>query len=236
MGMFAGLLSVAVVGSALAQQPAPIRPVPPPPVPPASAGECSQLPGGNAPVNKIAELAQPLSPRSLDLTYFNKRLADLTDEDFDKIADLATRCNRTVAKAALDKTKRLREIVRESQSVRVKTLDKVDSGKAGLARIQTPREKVEWLHNAWADLSLIQDTITKTDLREYAAWIARSLQAVYDNAPGYGARPPPTLAQVLSTVPPRGDQVGPVSRDTPDAKGPLPVRPWWVVKREREDE
>ncbi len=236
MGMWASVLGMAVVGSALAQAPVPLRPQPPPPIPPASPSECGQLPGGNAPVNKIAELTQPLSPRSLDLTYFNKRLADLTDEDFDRIADLATRCNRTQARAAADKTKRLREIVRESQSVRAKTLERVESGKSALAKARTPREKVEWLHNAWADLPMIQDTITKIDLREYAGWISRSLQAVYDVAPGYGQRPPPTLTQVLSTVPPKGDQVVAASREVPDSKGPLPTRPWWVAKREREDE
>ncbi len=235
MGMVAGLLGVAVVGSALAQQPAPVRPQSPPPIPP-RASECALLPGGNAPVNRIAELAQPLSPRSLDLTYFNKRLADLTDEDFDRIAEIATKCNRTQARVAVEKAQKLREVVRESQAVRFKTLDKVDQGKANLAKAQTSREKVEWLNNAWADLSLIQDAITKTDLREYAAWIARSMQAIYDVAPGYGARPPPTLAQVLATVPARTDQVSAVSREMPDSKGPLPVRPWWVAKREREDE
>ncbi len=235
MGMVAGLLGVAVVGSALAQQPAPVRPQSPPPIPP-RASECALLPGGNAPVNRIAELAQPLSPRSLDLTYFNKRLADLTDEDFDRIAEIATTCNRTQARVAVEKAQKLREVVRESQAVRFKTLDKVDQGKANLAKAQTSREKVEWLNNAWADLSLIQDAITKTDLREYAAWIARSMQAIYDVAPGYGARPPPTLAQVLATVPARTDQVSAVSREMPDSKGPLPVRPWWVAKREREDE
>ncbi len=235
MGMVAGLLGVAVVGSALAQQPAPVRPQSPPPIPP-RASECALLPGGNALVNRIAELAQPLSPRSLDLTYFNKRLADLTDEDFDRIAEIATKCNRTQARVAVEKAQKLREVVRESQAVRFKTLDKVDQGKANLAKAQTSREKVEWLNNAWADLSLIQDAITKTDLREYAAWIARSMQAIYDVAPGYGARPPPTLAQVLATVPARTDQVSAVSREMPDSKGPLPVRPWWVAKREREDE
>jgi hypothetical protein len=233
MGMVAVWFGGVVVGSALAQQPAPIRPQPPQPTPPAAA-ECAQLPGGNAPVNKIAELAQPLSPRSLDLTYFNKRLADLTDEDFERIAEIAVKCNRTVARAALEKTKRLRDVVRESQGVRTQTLNKVDETKAGLAKAQTPREKVELLHNAWADLSLIQDTITKTDLREYAGWIARALQGVYDLAPGYGKRP--TVAEVLATVPQRSEQVMAVSRIRPDTGGPLPARPWWSQRREREDE
>src|SRR5688572_26051779 len=111
------LVGLAIAGPALAQQPSPMRPQAPPPPPPANARECAQLPGGNAPVNKIAELGQPLSPKSLDLTYFNKRLADLTDEDFERIADLATRCNRTEAKVAVAVTKRLRDVVRESQAV-----------------------------------------------------------------------------------------------------------------------
>ncbi|MSP48261.1 MAG: hypothetical protein EXQ95_02930 [Alphaproteobacteria bacterium] len=235
MGMFAAWLGVVVIGMAVAQQPAPVRPQAPP-IPPPSAAECSRLPGGNAPVNKIAELLQPLSPRSLDLTYFNKRLADLTDDDFERIAELATKCNRTQARVATEKARRLRDVVRESQTVRHQALDKVDQGKSSLAKAQTSREKVEWLHNAWADLPLLSDTITKTDLREYAAWIARSLQAVYDVAPGYGKRPPPTVADVLAAVPQRIDQITPISRETPDTKGPLPARPWWALKREREDE
>jgi hypothetical protein len=236
MGSLTLWLATIGIGSALAQQPAPVRPVPPPPLPPPSAAECAQLPGGNAPVNRIVELTQPLSPRSLDLTYFNRRLADLTDEDFDRIAELATRCNRTQARAAAEKTKRLREIVRESQSVRVQTLERVDQGKSGLAKAQTSREKVEWLHGAWAELPRLSDTLTRTDLREYAAWIARSLQSVYDTAPGYGRRPPPTVAEVLARVPARADQVSAVTREAPDAAGPLPARPWWSQRREREDE
>lgn len=236
MGGIAFLFAIAVAGQALAQQPVPVRPQAPPPPTTAPFAECAQLPGGNAPVNKIAELAQPLSPRSLDLTYFNKRLADLTEEDFDRIAELATKCNRTQARAAVEKTKQLREIVRESQAVRRQALAKVDQGKVSLAKTQNAREKVEWLHNAWAELPLLADTITKTDLREYAGWIARSMQAVYDDAPGYGKRPPPTVAEVLASVPQKTEQVSAATRAEPDTKGPLPGRPWWVAKRSREDE
>jgi hypothetical protein len=211
----------------MAQQPAPVRPAPGQPVPaiaPASAAECAQLPGGNAPVNKIAQLGQPLSPKSLDLTYFNKRLADLTDEDFDRIADLASRCNRTQPKAAVEVTRKLRNVIRESQTVRTDTLSKVETGKVALAKAVTPRQKVDWLHDAWSELPKIAETVTKTDLREYAAWIARSLQAVYDDAPGYGKRPPPTVSEVLSVVPTTAEQVMAASQATPDSRGPLPAR------------
>src|SRR5690348_9130918 len=108
MGMFAVWFGGVIIGSALAQAPVPVRPQSPPPIPPPATGECALLPGGNAPVNRIAELAQPLSPRSLDLTYFNKRLADLTDQDFDRIAEIATKCNRTQARFAVEQAKRLR--------------------------------------------------------------------------------------------------------------------------------
>lgn len=235
MRVFAFLLAIAISGQALAQQSAPLRPQPPAPPAP-KAGECALLPGGNAPVNKIADLTQPLLPRSLDLTYFNKRLADLTEEDFERIADIATKCNRTQARVAVEKTQQLRNVIRESQAVLRRALSKVDQGKANLSRIQSPREKVEWLNNAWSELPLLADAITKTDLREYAAWIARSMQAVYDDAPGYGKRPPPTAAEVLATVPQRTDQVSAATRAAPDAQGPLPGRPWWVARRSREDE
>ncbi len=236
MRVFAFLLAIAVSGQALAQQSAPLRPQPPAPPPAPKAGECALLPGGNAPVNRIADLTQPLSPRSLDLTYFNKRLADLTEEDFERIADIATKCNRTQARVAVEKTRQLRDVIRESQAVLRQALNKVDQSKANLSRIQSPREKVEWLNNAWTELPLLAEAITKTDLREYAAWIARSMQAVYDDAPGYGKRPPPTAAEMLATVPQRADQVSAATRAAPDAKGPLPGRPWWVATRSREDE
>jgi flagellar biosynthesis/type III secretory pathway chaperone len=236
MGVFAFLLAIAISGQAFAQQSAPLRPQPPAPPPAPKAGECALLPGGNAPVNRIADLAQPLSPRSLDLTYFNKRLADLTEEDFERIADIATKCNRTQARVAVEKTRQLRDVIRESQAVLRQTLNKVDQGKANLSRIKNPREKVEWLNNAWTELPLLADAITRTDLREYAGWIARSLQAVYDDAPGYGKRPPPTAAEVLGTVPQKTEQISAATRAEPDAKGPLPGRPWWTAQRSREDE
>ena len=237
-GIVLVLLAIAGAGPAFAQQPAPVRPSAGQPVPPpaVSVAECAQLPGGNAPVNKIAELGKPLSPKSLDLTYFNKRLADLTDDDFDRIADLAARCNRTQPKAAQEVTRRLRNVVRESQVVRTQTLSKVETGKVALAKATTSREKVTWLHDAWSELPMIAETVTKTDLREYAAWIARSLQAVYDVAPGYGKRPPPTVSEVLSVVPATPEQVTASSRSAPDSRGPLPARPWWSPRRSREEE
>src|SRR5690348_3595075 len=48
---------------------------------PGAVSECGQLPGGRAPVDKIAGLSG-MSPRDLDLAYFGKPLADLTDADF----------------------------------------------------------------------------------------------------------------------------------------------------------
>jgi hypothetical protein len=198
--------------------------------------ECAQLPGGNAPVNRIAELRQPLSPKSLDLTYFNKRLAELTDDDFARIADLANRCNRTFASAATEITAKLRAVVRESQAVRQQTLGRIERGKAEIAKASSPRDKMLKLHDAWAQLPDLAEAMTRTDLRTHSAWIARSLQAVYDDAPGYGKRPPPSMAQVIAIVPNTADPVPAASAATPDRRGALPAQPWGRPVRSREDE
>lgn len=227
------LLCLALAWPAAAQQSAaPGRGAAFPPRP----AECAQLPGGNAPVNKIAELKQPLSPKSLDLTYFNKRLAELTDEDFTRIADLANRCNQTLAEAAIDKSQKLREVIRESQAVRRQTLARIERGKAEILKAVSPRDKMLKLHDAWAQLPDLAETITRTDLRAHSAWIARALQAVYDDAPGYGKRPPPSIAQVMAIVPKTADPVPAASAATPDTRGALPAQTWGRPARSREDE
>jgi hypothetical protein len=232
MGVLLCLVLAWPVAAQQSAAPAPGRGTSPPP----RAAECAQLPGGNAPVNKIAELKQPLSPKSLDLTYFNKRLAELTDEDFARIADLANRCNRTFAEAAIDKSQKLREVVRESQAVRRQTLARIERGKAEIAKAASPRDKVLKLHDAWLQLPILAESMTRTDLRAHSAWIARTLQAVYDDAPGYGKRPPPSMAQVMAIVPKTADPVPAASAATPDTRGALPAQSWGRPARSREDE
>jgi hypothetical protein len=228
------LFCLALAWPAAAQQSA--APAVPRGVPPPRPAECAQLPGGNAPVNRIAELSQPLSPKSLDLTYFNKRLAELTDDDFARIADLADRCNRTFAGAATEITAKLRAVVRESQSVRRQTLTRIERGKAEVAKAASPRDKVLKLHDAWAQLPVLAESMTRTDLHTHSAWIARTLQAVYDDAPGYGKRPPPSMTQVMAVVPKSADPVPAASAATPDTRGALPAQAWGRPIRSREDE
>src|SRR6185369_9480848 len=95
---FALALLLLVAPAAMAQSPPaakPPSPGGPPPRPnaqPPKVGDCALLPGGRAPVAQIADLTTPLSPRSLDATYFGKRLADLSRSDFERIAELSQRC------------------------------------------------------------------------------------------------------------------------------------------------
>ncbi len=92
------------------------------PPPPARKGECALLPGGRAPVGPIADLPTPLSPRSLDLIYFGKRLADLTPADFQRMAELSKRCppGDNIIPAA--KIEKLKEVIREAQTAREATI------------------------------------------------------------------------------------------------------------------
>jgi hypothetical protein len=171
------------------------------PLPRANA-ECADLPGGNAPINKIAALTTPLSPRSLDLTYYRKRLADLTDEDFVRIHELSVKCGRTLSAAARGLTGRLREVVREAQEIRQGTLQWVDDTKVAAVSVPMGRERLIQLNQIWGDLSERANDMTRSDLRSFADWIILKTQEVYNAAPGFGPRPPietnPQAAAVLS--------------------------------------
>jgi hypothetical protein len=199
----AGLLILfAGIGDALAQA-APQRPSRPPAAAragtaaPARTGECGQLPGGRAPVLKIAALTTGLSPRDLDLVYFGKPLADLTDEDFAQIAELSKRCGQGEGILPADKQEAFQSVVREAQQLRRVALDKVKRQMTDITTLPVARDKLIRLNGLSENLPLLESTVTRGDLKYTAAWITRQLQAVYDAAP----KPEPPPPQMQATVP-----------------------------------
>ena len=192
--VFAAVVWLAGIAPVLAQasRPAstPARPTAARPAAPARTGECAALPGGKAPVEKIAALTTALSPRDLDLVYFGKPLAELTDEDFRLIGELSQRCGAGAGILPEDKRQRFQEVIREAQQIRRATLDKVKRQMSDIVALPIARDKLTRLNGLQDNLTLLEPVLTRGDVQTTATWIARQMQTVYDAAPKAASAPP----------------------------------------------
>ena len=220
------LIAVAVSpGTAQAQTPPaqgqsgqPARPGAPVP---ARTGECAALPGGKAPVAQIADLAQPLSPRSLDLVYFGKRLADLTHADFERIGVLSQKCGPAADLLSEEKVAKLEAVVMEAQKARGRTIAWAKQRMTEVLALPPGRDKLVKLNEIWAELPGREGTMTREDIDGLAAWIANEQQTLYDAA----SRPrpgPPAPAQEAPApgAPPAAGASAPAMPAPPPAAKP----------------
>jgi hypothetical protein len=172
---------------------------------PARTGECAALPGGPAPVQKIAALTTGLSPRDLDLVYFGKPLAELTDEDFAEIAALSKRCSAGPDIVPEDKQPAFQRIVRDAQNLRKSALEKVKRSMTDIATLPIARDKLNRLNELSENLDRLEPVLTRGDIKYTASWIGKQMQGVYDSTPkgeATATRPTlPPLPQAMASAP-----------------------------------
>jgi hypothetical protein len=150
---------------------------------PARTGECGQLPGGKAPVQKIAALTTGLSPRDLDLVYFNKPLADLTAEDFQQIAELSKRCGAGEGILPPDQLQSLETVIRTAQKTRHTVLDGLKKQMTEITALPLARDKLVRLNELADRMPALETALPRGDIKMTVGWIARQSQALYDAAP-----------------------------------------------------
>ncbi|MBI1778074.1 MAG: hypothetical protein HYR63_22275 [Proteobacteria bacterium] len=202
--LMALLLALLGTPAALGQAP-PAQPPRPGQAAPLRTGECALLPGGKAPVAHIADVATPLSPRSLDLIYFGKRLVDLTEADFQRIGELSQKCGPGEGILSEEKLQKLLSVVREAQKTRGGTIAWAKQRMAEVEALPVGRARLTRLNELWTELSLHESQMTREDVDGFAAWIAREQQALYDAAPG---QRPAQRATLPPTAPPTAAQTG----------------------------
>jgi len=197
----AAALAAILIGEspAFAQAPRPQAPTRPAAAPaPGAVSECGQLPGGRAPVEKIAGLSG-MSPRDLDLAYFGKPLADLTDEDFERISDLSQRCGAGTGILAADKLRNFESVVRAAQQNRRLMLDGIKKQMAEITAMPLARDKLIRLNELADRLATLEQILPRGDIKSTVSWIAKQSQALYD------AAPKPVLATVDPVSPPTAE-------------------------------
>jgi hypothetical protein len=174
-------------------------------------GECAQLPGGRAPVEKIAGLSG-MSPRDLDLAYFGKPLADLSDEDFERIGHLSRDCGAGAGILAADTLKSFEAVVRAAQQNRRTLLEGIKKQMVEITAMPVARDKLIRLNELSDQLIALERILPRGDIKATVTWIAKQNQALYD------AAPKPSLATTAQAAAPTTDPWVTVA--------PAPARTW----------
>ena len=173
--------------------------------------DCQRLPGGNAPVQRIAQLSTPLAVRSLELTYFGKRLADLTEEDFDQLNQAYPMCNQTTDPNAGATMQHFRAVVLVAQKNRRETADWIEKMKFEAGGLAPTREGVIRITIMWYEMEMKSPDLMPVDARDLAAFLAGRMNELYARAPVRRAG-----EDLVPTVkPPRIIEIGPAPTAVP---------------------
>ena len=148
--------------------------------------DCVRLPGGNAPVNRLARLKGKLSIRNLELTYFGKELSLLTKDDVEYLAELVPYCasmrnDNTDTQVAKFKMERFAELVLEAQAARAKSVEWIEQTPAAADKFRSSPEGIREIHNFWAEMLNRQYEMTLGDLRYISDYLSRRRDELYSS-------------------------------------------------------
>ncbi|GAB4187624.1 MAG: hypothetical protein OHK0024_28100 [Thalassobaculales bacterium] len=161
--------------------PAPARQTP--------AADCARLPGGNAPIDRIAALQGRLSTRSLVLTYFGKPLWQLDDNDFDQIVTLSEACARGEAEVARARAERFRELVKEATATLRRSRAWLERAKRLVEDAPEDREGLVLVQGIWVEMLNREEEMLPTDVKELSDAIIKKQNQIYATAPVPPPRP-----------------------------------------------
>jgi len=160
---------------------APAAAAPAPTKPSVRADDCTKLPGGNAPINRLARLDTGMSVRNLDLTYLGKPLFQFTAEDYEYLAALWPVCSTFDEETAPKVAKQLRNLVEDAKAVRQDSLDWIKQTEREAKALKPDQLGIEKIHDLWqqmlnhefemlqSDMAYIADVLTKRRDELYTA-------------------------------------------------------------------
>jgi len=172
--------------------------------------DCQRLPGGNAPVQRIARATAPLAVRSLALTYFGMKLADMTEAVFDELTPIYQACNPTDPTAA-DTIKNFRAVILAAQNNRRETMDWIEKMKFEAGGLPPTRDGIIRLTVMWYEMEQKIPDLLPADAEELSRFLANRMNELYARAPE--RRAGEDLAPVVR--PPASVNVPPALRAVP---------------------
>lgn len=141
--------------------------------------DCAKVPGGNAPVNVLARIQGGMAVENLEFTYFDKKLFQLTQADFDYLKRLIPYCRDQSSEQTDYIIDRLAALVLEAQETRQKTIDWIRETTATLDTLPPSRDSIEQVHNVWTDLQNRLLEMTKADAKYLAEKINETRDRLY---------------------------------------------------------
>jgi hypothetical protein len=142
--------------------------------------ECESLPGGNAPIRRLARLQGSMSVRNLELSYFGKPLHAFIDEDFEYLKILKPFCEGSPSDLATVVFDNLKEKVDEARETREKSIQWISETKDRLDRIAPSPEAIRDVHNAWTEMESRSQEMLAKDLQFLATYLGERRQAFYE--------------------------------------------------------
>lgn len=140
--------------------------------------QCARLPGGNAPVQRIARLSGQLSVNSLTFTYFDKPLSDLTAADFDEIETLTAACQGEAGEAMRD-IRAFRAKVLEANAARRATINWVEQSQVEIGRMKGGAADLQRLQELWVEMLARSEEMLPGDRAPLARAIVLKQDEIY---------------------------------------------------------
>ncbi|MBM3597039.1 MAG: hypothetical protein FJX35_02405 [Alphaproteobacteria bacterium] len=146
------------------------------------ASDCQRLPGGNAPMQRLAGLTTPLAVRSLELTYFGKRLADFTGKDFDELKQIYPACNPN-DKGGAETVDRFQAVVLAAQKNRQDTADWIEKVKFEAGGLPATRDGIVRITVLWYEMEQKIPDLMPADAEDLQRYLSRRMNELYAKAP-----------------------------------------------------
>lgn len=173
----AGAVATIVLLTSALGAPATAQQAPEPPDPDSvQNADCERLPGGNAPVQRMARLEGGMSVRNLELTYFEKPLHALTANDIDYLRELWPQCGTFEAEVADRIASRLATLISDAKGARQDSLDWIADVESEIAGLEPGDEAIRRIHDLWQQMLNREFEMLQSDLQ----YLARQLSAKRD--------------------------------------------------------
>lgn len=151
----------------------------------ANMADCGNLPGGNAPISRIAQIEGGLAVRSLGLTYYGKTLDQLTDQDWRYLEELWPLCGTYEKDVAAVLATQVRKVINESKAVQAATRDWMRATKAEVEGLSPVHDDIIVIHNLWQEMLNRELDMSVAEFAEMTAFMKQAQQKLYDaNAQG----------------------------------------------------
>lgn len=177
VALFAALASTALQPALVAAQDQ--EPVAPEGI---NDADCAKVPGGNAPVNILARIEGGMAVENLEFTYFDKKLFQLTQQDFDYLKRLIPYCRDQPAEQTEFIIDRLAVLILEAQATRTRSIEWIEKTTEQLDKLPATKESIEEVHNIWTELQNRRLEMTAADTRYLSKKIDETRDRLYREA------------------------------------------------------